>query len=53
MKQLLAIAAAVEGLSEHPLAHAIVVAAEQRGLTVQAAADFTSTTKEFVAGIAA
>jgi Cu+-exporting ATPase len=42
--ELLALSAAVERRSEHPLAHAIVVAAEERRLQVPAANDFTSTT---------
>ena len=42
--ELLAMAAAVERRSEHPLAHAIVVAAEERGLRVPEAEDFSSTT---------
>ena len=42
--ELLALSAGVERRSEHPLAHAIVVAAEERGLDIPAAHDFTSTT---------
>jgi Cu+-exporting ATPase len=41
---LLALAAAVEAQSEHPLAHAIVTAARDRALPVQAVEDFSSTT---------
>lgn len=48
--QLLALAAAVERRSEHPLAHAIVVGAEERGLELSEADEFTSTTG---AGVAA
>lgn len=48
--ELLALSAAVERRSEHPLAHAVVVAAEERGLDVPAAEDFASTTG---AGVAA
>jgi Cu+-exporting ATPase len=48
--ELLALSAAVERRSEHPLAHAIVVAAEERGLEARAAEDFVSTTG---AGVAA
>jgi Cu+-exporting ATPase len=48
--ELLTLAAAVEQRSEHPLAHAIVVAAKERGLDVPAAEDFNSTTG---AGVAA
>ncbi len=40
--ELLAIAAAAESDSEHPLAQAIVEAAHRRGLTVRASSDFTS-----------
>ena len=42
--EVLALAAAVERRSEHPLAHAIVVASEDRGLAVPEAEDFSSTT---------
>ncbi|MBN9554457.1 MAG: heavy metal translocating P-type ATPase [Alphaproteobacteria bacterium] len=42
--ELLALAAAVEGQSEHPLAHAIVVAARDRGLKLEAVQDFESQT---------
>lgn len=42
--ELLAIAAAAENPSEHPLARAIVTAAEQRGLTVKPVDDFNSIT---------
>ncbi|QCB44166.1 heavy metal translocating P-type ATPase [Sphingomonas sp. PAMC26645] len=41
---LLALAAAVEGQSEHPLAHAIVVAAKERELQLGTVADFVSQT---------
>src|SRR5207245_7416137 len=41
---LLALAAAVERGSAHPLASAILRAAEERRLTIPAAADFASTT---------
>jgi len=40
--ELLAVAAAAEADSEHPLARAIVQSARERGLTVQSATDFTS-----------
>ena len=40
--EVLALAAAAEADSEHPLARAIVCAAEDRGLSIPAAADFTS-----------
>ncbi len=39
---LLALAAAVEGASEHPLARAVVAEAEARGLTLAKAADFAA-----------
>jgi Cd2+/Zn2+-exporting ATPase len=42
--RLLAAAAAIERLSEHPLAHAIVVAAQERGLAVPEASDFAALT---------
>lgn len=42
--QLLALAAAAEEPSEHPLARAVVTAAAQRGLTIPAAQDFRSVT---------
>ena len=42
--EMLALAAAVEGQSEHPLAHAIVVAAKERGLQLGTVADFASQT---------
>jgi P-type Cu+ transporter len=41
---LLSLAAAVEALSEHPLANAIITAARERGLPVAPAHDFVSTT---------
>ena len=41
---LLALAAAVEGQSEHPLAHAIVTAAKEQGLQLGSVADFASQT---------
>jgi Cu2+-exporting ATPase len=40
--EVLAIAAAAESDSEHPLARAVVAAARRRGLTVPASSDFTS-----------
>ncbi|CAN5675516.1 heavy metal translocating P-type ATPase [soil metagenome] len=46
--RLLALAAAVEAQSEHPLAQAIVAAARERGLTVAPAGDFASLTGEGV-----
>ncbi|MGH3665468.1 MAG: heavy metal translocating P-type ATPase, partial [Egibacteraceae bacterium] len=42
--RLLALAAAAESSSEHPLGRAVVAAARERGLSVPAAADFTSHT---------
>jgi Cu+-exporting ATPase len=47
-EDLLALAAAVEALSEHPLAHAVVVAAKERGLELAAVANFASKTGEGV-----
>lgn len=41
---LLALAAAAEADSEHPLAHAITTAAADRGLTVSRASDFSAST---------
>ncbi len=43
-ERLLALAAAVETKSEHPLAQAVVQAADQRRLTIPAASDFQATT---------
>lgn len=40
--EVLTLAAAAEAASEHPLARAIVAAAQRRGLTVPAATEFTS-----------
>ena len=40
--EVLAIAAAAESDSEHPLARAVVAAARRRGMTVPASSDFTS-----------
>jgi Cu2+-exporting ATPase len=45
---LLALAAAVEGDSEHPLARAIVAAARERGVKVPRASDFASMTSRGV-----
>ena len=42
--EILALAAAVERRSEHPLARAVVAAADARGLGVRAADDFEATT---------
>ena len=42
--EILALAAAVERRSEHPLARAVVTAADARGLSVRAADDFEATT---------
>ena len=42
--ELLALAAAAESSSEHPLARAVVTAATERGLTLTAAEDFESVT---------
>ncbi len=48
--QLLRLAAAVERGSEHPLAAAIVKAAEARGLAIPAVADFVPATGQGVSG---
>jgi Cu+-exporting ATPase len=42
--QLFALAAAAEQASEHPLARAVVAAAQARGIAFEPAADFTATT---------
>ena len=42
--ELLALAAAAEAQSEHPLAHALVTAAKERGLKLDAVHDFASQT---------
>ena len=47
---VLALAAALEQLSEHPLAHAIVSRAKEKGLTPAAVTDFTSITGAGVSG---
>ena len=47
---VLAIAAALERMSEHPLARAIVTAASDRGVTVQGASDFESLTGLGISG---
>lgn len=49
-KELLRLAASLEQGSEHPLAHAVVVAAQERQLPLEAAKDFQSTTAGGVAG---
>ncbi|MFL6536684.1 MAG: copper-transporting P-type ATPase, partial [Chthoniobacterales bacterium] len=49
-EELLALAAAVEKSSEHPLARAVVESATRRGLRVPAATDFESTTGGGVVG---
>jgi P-type Cu+ transporter len=48
--ELLRLVASVERASEHPLAAAIVMGAEQRGLTLGAASDFQSQTGKGVVG---
>jgi len=48
--ELLALAAAVERNSEHPLARALVESARKRGLNIPAVADFESTTGGGVMG---
>lgn len=49
--EFLALVAAVESASEHPLAEAIVRAAQDRSLTIPKAQDFNSTTGEGVEAI--
>ncbi len=49
-EELLAVAAAVERNSEHPLARAVVESATKRGLNIPAVADFESTTGGGVIG---
>jgi Cu+-exporting ATPase len=48
--EMLALAAGLERASGHPLAAAVVVAAEARGLTIPAVTDFASATGQGVAG---
>lgn len=48
--ELLALAASLEQGSEHPLAHAIVVAAKDKGLSLTTAEDFDSPTGKGVIG---
>jgi Cu+-exporting ATPase len=50
-EELLRLAAAVEVHSEHPLAHAIVTEAEERGLDLPAADDFASQTGRGVSAL--
>jgi Cu+-exporting ATPase len=50
-EEALAMAAAVERASEHPLAAAIIAAAEQRGLTIPRASEVKTVPGEGVAGI--
>ena len=49
--EVLRLAAAVEQLSEHPLAAAIVAGARERGLALEKAEDFTATAGESVRGL--
>ena len=49
--ELLTLAASLEQGSEHPLAHAIVMAAKDKGLDLAAAEDFDSPTGKGVVGI--
>ena len=49
-QRLLALAAALEKASEHPLAHAIVSGAEERGIHVGAAEGFASVTGKGITG---
>jgi P-type Cu+ transporter len=48
--ELLRLAASLEQSSEHPLAHAVVVAARDQGVSLETAKDFRSTTAGGVAG---
>lgn len=48
--ELLSFAASLEQPSEHPLAHAVVVAAKEKGLTIAKAEDFDSPTGKGVVG---
>jgi P-type E1-E2 ATPase len=48
---LLSLAASLEQSSEHPLAAAIVASARQRGLSLEAVADFASITGKGVTGV--
>ncbi len=48
--ELLSLAAAVEAHSEHPLAHAVIAAAKERGIPIPAVAEFESVTGGGVAG---
>lgn len=49
--ELLALAAAVEKLSEHPIATAVVTAAEERGLAIPIARDGQSTVGQGIHGV--
>jgi Cu+-exporting ATPase len=49
-RDLLRLAASLERASEHPLAQAIITAAEQRGLSLASASDFQSLTGRGVTG---
>lgn len=51
--ELLALAAAVERASEHPLAAAIVSGAEEKGISIPAVTDFASVTGKGVTGAVA
>ncbi|MFE6991335.1 heavy metal translocating P-type ATPase [Streptomyces pharetrae] len=50
-EQLLALAAAAENPSEHPLARAIVAAARERGLPIATAREFTATPGEGISAV--
>ncbi|MBX3732880.1 MAG: heavy metal translocating P-type ATPase [Verrucomicrobiae bacterium] len=52
-KDLLRLAASLEQGSEHPLAHAVILAAQEQQLPLEAAKDFQSTTAGGVAGTVA
>ena len=49
-ERLLTAAAALEGASEHPLAHAVVQSARERGITPQSPTDFEAVTGRGVTG---
>ncbi|MCB9546141.1 MAG: cadmium-translocating P-type ATPase [Myxococcales bacterium] len=51
--EILTLAAAVEALSEHPIAQAIVAGARDRGLTLPPVVDFTSEAGRGISGVVA
>jgi Cu+-exporting ATPase len=50
-RELLRLVASLEQASEHPLAHAILTGAKERGLTLPKAADFESITGKGIRGV--